>query len=126
MDAEDWAFLRKFCLIALAITIVLAAIIMYFHSTAEPVTPSTSSRTSRVVSYQNGSTIELFNSTQVQQQQIAAAGTSTTNSAAAGNDQSSNEGLLIFVLIVGMLSGIGFYISRGGRLGYMRQPWQTF
>lgn len=125
MDAKDWAFLRKFCLIALAITVALSIVIMYSHNTAEPVTPSTSSQSSRVVSYNNGSTIELSNATTLQQQKAATARTSATNNSTV-NGGSDDNGLFTFFLIVCALSGIGAYIIRGGKPIYLREPWQTF
>ena len=44
MDAEDWAFLRKFGLFTLGLVAVLSAVIFYFHSTANTarkITPKT-------------------------------------------------------------------------------------
>lgn len=126
MDAEDWAFLRKFCLIALAITILLAAIIMYFHSTAEPVTPSTASRTSRVIASESGNSIALVESTTLDQQRAAVVRASAINSQTNTSGDSTRSDMFTVFLIVCMLSGVGFYMARGGRLGYMRQPWQIF
>lgn len=123
MDAEDWAFLRKFGLFTLGFVAVLSAVIFYFHSTAEPVTPSTSSKTSHATSDYSGN-VEFVDTDTLQQQQKATA--TKTATATAKKDNESSEGTFQVILILCMLAGVGIYIARGGRLGYLRQPWQTF
>lgn len=125
MDAEDWAYLKKFCLFALGGFVALSAIIMYFHSTAEPVTPSTSSKSSQIITNSYGNTDSAYAVT-TKQQKATTTQSNASSSTSAGSNNSDSDGMFQIFLMLGMIGGIIAYIMRGGQPFYMRQPWQTF